>query len=110
MSRGVGRDIVTHRHVDDKSFRGEVGRYGLEHRWKDTTIGGYRPNASSTCERRIGMLHQMFRVLILVATILVVECTMGNCGVQAFVMPAGLLIIGCGLIERHQSRDCQANL
>ena len=51
VSRDVGSGIVAHHDDDDKSFRGEVERYGLEHGLKDTTTGGYRPNANSTCER-----------------------------------------------------------
>ena len=57
-----------HHHDDDKSFRGLVAEYGVSQGWKDTDTGGYRPNANSIVERRIGMLNQVFRCLLLVAT------------------------------------------
>ena len=60
--------IVCHHHDDDKSFRGVVEEYGVERGWVDTNTGGYRPNANSIVERRIGMLNQVFRCLLLVAT------------------------------------------
>ena len=60
--------IVHHHHDDDKSFRGVVGEYAVERGWIDTHTGGYRPNANSVVERRIGMLNQVFRCLLLVAT------------------------------------------
>jgi hypothetical protein len=60
--------IVCHHHDDDKSFRGVVEEYGVERGWVDTNIGGYRPNANSIVERRIGMLNQVFRCLLSVAT------------------------------------------
>ena len=55
-------------HDDDKSFRGEVEAYATERGWANTHTGGYNPNANSKCERRIGMLQQLFRVVLLVAT------------------------------------------
>ena len=60
--------IVSWHHDDDKSFRGEVEDYAVEHGWKDTHTRGYRPSANSVSERRISMLHQVFRVLLLYAT------------------------------------------
>jgi hypothetical protein len=60
--------IVHYPHDDDKSFRGVVAEYGVEKGWKDTDTGGYRPAANSIVERRIGMLNQLFRCLLLVAT------------------------------------------
>ena len=39
VSQDVNRGIAAHHHGDDKSLRGEVERYGLEHGWKDTTSG-----------------------------------------------------------------------
>jgi len=60
--------IVSIHHDDDKSFRGEVEGYALEKGWVNTHTGGYNPNANSKCERRIGMLQQLFRVVLLVAT------------------------------------------
>jgi hypothetical protein len=60
--------IVHHHYDDDKSFRGAVEEYAIAHGWRDTHTGGYRPNANSVVERRIGMLNQVFRCLLLVAT------------------------------------------
>ena len=60
--------IVSIHHDDDKSFRGEVEVYAREKGWVNTHTGGYNPNANSKCERRIGMLQQLFRVVLLVAT------------------------------------------
>jgi hypothetical protein len=59
--------IVSIHHDDDKSFRGEVETHAREKGWENTHTGGYRPNANSKCERRIGMLQQLFRVVLLVA-------------------------------------------
>ena len=33
-----------------------------------TNTGGYNPNSNAKCERRVGMLWQLFRVLLLCAT------------------------------------------
>jgi hypothetical protein len=60
--------IVAFHHDDDKSFRGCVEEYALEKGWVHTHTGGYDPNCNSIVERRIGMLHQLFRVLLLCAT------------------------------------------
>ena len=35
---------------------------------EDTHTGGYRPQANSLAERRIGMLSQLLRCLVLIAT------------------------------------------
>ena len=59
--------IVHHHHDDDKSFRGVVEEHGVERDWTDTDTGGYRSNANSTVEKRIGMLNQVFRCPLLVA-------------------------------------------
>ena len=45
-----------------------VEEHGVERGWTDTNTGGYRPNANSIVERRVGMLNQVFRCLLLVAT------------------------------------------
>jgi len=55
-------------HDDDKSFRGVVEEYARERGWVDTNTGGYDPNCNSIVERRIGMLNQLFRILLLCAT------------------------------------------
>ena len=60
--------VVHHHHHDDKSFRGVVEEYARASGWRDTHTGGYRPQANSLVERRIGMLHQTFRCLLLRAT------------------------------------------
>ena len=61
-------NIVSIYHDDDKSFRGELEEYAREKGWHDSHTGGYNPKANSKCERRIGMLQQLFRVVLLVAT------------------------------------------
>ena len=53
---------------DDKSFRGVVEEHATTQGWHDTNTGGYMPNANSVVERRIGMLNQVFRCVLLVAT------------------------------------------
>jgi hypothetical protein len=53
---------------DDKAFRGEVEAYLRERRVLDTHTGGYNPNSNAQSEVRIGMLKQLFRVVLLCAT------------------------------------------
>ena len=60
--------IVEFHHDDDTGFRGVVSEYATERGWRDTHTGGYNPNANSLAERRIGMLHQLFRTVLLAAT------------------------------------------
>ena len=60
--------IVQFHHDDDTGFRGVVSEYATERGWRDTHTGGYNPNANSLAERRIGMLHQLFRTVLLAAT------------------------------------------
>ena len=55
VSGDLSGRIAHHHHDDDKSFRGVVAEHGVEQGWKDTDTGGYRPNANSVVERRIGM-------------------------------------------------------
>ena len=62
------QQLVSIHHDDDKSFRGEVEAYATKKGWSNTHTGGYNPNANSKCERRIGMLQQLFRVVLLVST------------------------------------------
>ena len=67
QSKREGR-VVAHHHDDDKAFRGVVEVYAREQGWKDTHTGGHRPSSNAVCERRIGMLNQLFRVLLLTCT------------------------------------------
>ena len=62
------QSVFSWHHDDDKSFRGPVEEYVQSQGWADTHTGGYRPNANSLVERRVGMLHQSFRTLLLRAT------------------------------------------
>ena len=62
------KSVLSWHHDDDKSFRGPVEQYVQSQGWADTHTGGYRPNANSLVERRVGMLHQSFRTLLLRAT------------------------------------------
>jgi hypothetical protein len=62
------RRVAHHHHHDDKSFRGVVEQHARDSGWLDTHTGGYRPQANSVVERRIGMLHQLFSCLLLIAT------------------------------------------
>ena len=62
------KNITEFHHDDDQSFRGCIADYARDRGWKDTHTGGYNPNNNSVCERRIGMLNQLFRVLLLCAT------------------------------------------
>jgi hypothetical protein len=63
-----GDRIAEFRHDGDTGFRGVVSEYATERGWRDTHTRGYNPNANSLAERRIGMLHQMFRTVLLYAT------------------------------------------
>ena len=60
--------IVEFHHDDDKSFRSHVGEYARANGWADTHTGGYNPNGNSVAERRIGMLNQSVRTMLLCAT------------------------------------------
>ena len=69
MAAGTAvQSVFSWHHDDDKSFRGPVEEYVQSQGWADTHTGGYRPNANSLVERRVGMLHQSFRTLLLRAT------------------------------------------
>ena len=60
--------IAEFHHDDDKSFRSHVGDYARDQGWADTHTGGYNPNGNSVAERRIGMLNQAVRTVLLCAT------------------------------------------
>ena len=60
--------IAEFHHDDDKSFRSHVGDYARDQGWADTHTGGYNPNGNSVAERRIGMLNQSVRTMLLCAT------------------------------------------
>jgi hypothetical protein len=60
--------IAEFHHDDDKSFRSHVGEYARANGWVDTHTGGYNPNGNSVAERRIGMLNQSVRTMLLCAT------------------------------------------
>ena len=66
-SKREGR-IVSFHHDDDKAYRGEFEKRARKEGWKDTHTGGHRPSTNAVCERRIGMLNQLFRVLLLGCT------------------------------------------
>jgi hypothetical protein len=68
LSGDPDRKVIEFHHDDDQSFRGCIAEYAREKGWIDTHTGGYNPNNNSICERRIGMLNQLFRILLLCAT------------------------------------------
>ena len=61
-------EITEFHHDDDKSFRSHVSEYVRERGWSNTHTGGYNPNGNSIAERRIGMLNQLVRTMLLCAT------------------------------------------
>ena len=63
-SNEPNRRVAGFHHDDDKSFRGSLEKYAQDSGWKDTHTGGYRPQANSIAESRIGMLNQLFRCMI----------------------------------------------
>ena len=65
---------------DDKSFRSHVSDYARDSGWVNTRTGGYNPNGNSIVERRIGMLNQSVRTMLLCATGGL--STMISCGVE----------------------------
>jgi hypothetical protein len=60
--------ITEWHHDNGTEFKGVLYDWVREQGWDDTHTGGYRPNSNSFSERRIGMLHQTLRVLLLRAT------------------------------------------
>jgi hypothetical protein len=68
LGRDKSRQIIR-LHTDvDKSFRGSVDKLVKARGWLQTDTGGYRARANSVCERRIGMLKQSLRTVLLAAT------------------------------------------
>jgi hypothetical protein len=63
-----GASIAEWHHDDGSEFKGVVYDWVREKGWRDSHTGGYRPNSNAFCERRVGMLHQTLRVLLLRAT------------------------------------------
>ena len=59
--------IAEFHHDDDtcKSFKSHVGDYARDKSWVDTHTGGYNPNGNSIAERRIGMLNQSVKTMLL---------------------------------------------
>ena len=45
-----------------------MGDYARDKGWVDSHTGGYNPNGNSVAERRIGMLNQSVRTMLLCAT------------------------------------------
>ena len=63
-----GATIKEWHHDNGTEFEGEVYDWVRSRGYRDTNTGGYRPNSNSFSERRIGMLHQVLRTLLLRAT------------------------------------------
>jgi hypothetical protein len=68
----LGRDksrCIVRFHTDvDKSFLGKVKKMAVRKGWKQTDAGGYRSQANGIVERRIGVLKQSVRTVLLAAT------------------------------------------
>jgi len=62
------RSIVRFHTDVDKSFLGKVRKLAVRKGWVQTDTGGYRSRANSIVERRIGMLKQTARTLLLSAS------------------------------------------
>jgi hypothetical protein len=62
------RSIVRFHTDVDKSFLGKVKRLAVRKGWVQTDTGGYRSRANGIVERRIGMLKQTARTLLLSAS------------------------------------------
>ena len=67
-SQGRAEPIRHLHHDDDKAFRGAVEKHVRGRGWLDTHTGGYNPNSNAHAEVRIGMLKQLFRVVLLCGT------------------------------------------
>jgi hypothetical protein len=67
-SGGRVESLAQFHHDDDKSYRGKVEVFLRENSVLDTHTGGYNPNANAVAERRIGMLVEKFRTLLLYCT------------------------------------------
>jgi hypothetical protein len=68
LGRDKARSIVRFHTDVDKSFLGKVRRLALRKGWCQTDTGGYRSQANGVVERRIGMLKQSARTLLLSAS------------------------------------------
>jgi len=68
LGKDKARAIVRFHTDIDKSFLGKVKKLALRKGWKQTDTGGYRSQANALVERRIGMLKQKARTLLLAAT------------------------------------------
>ena len=67
-SGGKAESLAQFHHDDDKSYRGNVEKYLLDKGVLNTHTGGYNPNSNAVAERRIGMLQQLFRTVLLYCT------------------------------------------
>jgi len=67
-SNDPNKHVTKFHHDNDASFMSVVSDYARDSGWVDTHTGGYDPNCNSIVERRIGMLNQLFRVILLCAT------------------------------------------
>ena len=67
LGRDKGRSVIRFHTDVDKSFLGKVQRMAVRKGWVQTDTGGYRSRANSIVERRIGMLKQTSRTLLLSA-------------------------------------------
>ena len=68
LGRDKSRAIVRFHTDVDRSFLGEVERMAIRKGWRQTDTGGYRSQANSIAERRIGMLKEVARAELLSAT------------------------------------------
>ena len=70
--RSLGQDKdrqIIQFHTDvDKSFMGAVKKLAIRKGWFVTDTGGYRSQSNSIAERRIGMIKQSVRTVLLAAT------------------------------------------
>ena len=67
LGRDKDRSIIRFHTDVDKSFLGKVQRLAVRKGWVQTDTGGYRSRANAIVERRIGMLKQTSRTLLLSA-------------------------------------------
>jgi len=68
LGQDKSRAIVRFHTDVDKSFLGKVKKLAVRKGWKQTDTGGYRSQANGIVERRIGMLKQNVRTVLLAAT------------------------------------------
>jgi hypothetical protein len=67
LGRSKDRSIIRFHTDVDKSFLGKVRKLAVRKGWVQTDTGGYRSRANAIVERRIGMLKQTSRTLLLSA-------------------------------------------